>query len=163
MSRFLEAFGLKKHVSFTVNMEKSKFIELLNQKVKPNDIFFLDILDSDQKEFYGLVNENDFWLRKAERLSKNPYTRAFGTVKNTLGKTEINIKITTSHWVIILYFIALTSFVVLVISESIKSKTFSLLIVFGPVFLIFYLFAFYKLRSGIKKLENYILTELKEE
>ncbi|WP_417874000.1 hypothetical protein [Xanthomarina gelatinilytica] len=161
MSRILEAFGLKKQLDFTVNSEKSKFIESLKPKVKPNIPFLFDIFDNDQKEFYGTVNENDFWLRKADRLPKSPYARAFGKVKDTFGKTEINIKIITLNWLVLLYFLVLILFVVLVVMESIRSKTFGLLIVFGPIFLIFFLFAFFKLRSGVKKLENYIITELK--
>ncbi len=161
MSGILEIFGLKKHLNLTVNMEKSKFIESLKLKVKPNSLFFFDIFDSEQKEFYGKVSENDFWLRKADRLiPRSPFARAYGKTTDKKGKTEINIRIIGWHWFIILWFIGLTSFLSLIIVESITSNTLGLLIVFGPVFLFFYIYAFYKLRSGVKKLENYILTEL---
>ena len=56
MSGLLETFGLKKHLNLTLKMEKTEFIKFLEQKVKPNRLFFFDIFDSEQKEFYGKIN-----------------------------------------------------------------------------------------------------------
>ena len=81
MSGILEDIGLKKHLHLTLKMDRSDFTKMLETKVNPNRLFLFDILDNEQKEFYGSINENNFWLRKADRfIPKNPFTSAFGVV-----------------------------------------------------------------------------------
>jgi hypothetical protein len=44
MGRILEFFGFEKHFSLNLKTKKSEFIEFLEMKVKPNNLFFFDIL-----------------------------------------------------------------------------------------------------------------------
>lgn len=44
--------------------------------------------------------------------------------------------------------------------DAIKTNSYGIMIVFGPIFLVFYLFAIFKMQQGVNRLKNYLLTEL---
>ena len=163
MSRILETFGLKKHLNLTVKMEKSEFINFLESKVKPNRLFFFDIFDVKQKEYYGTVNKEDFWLRIGTKsITGGSFANADGKMKSHLDKTELNIKIIGWNWFIILWFLVMSLIFGLALNDIIKDNSYGILIVFGPIFLIFYLIGIYKIRSGVKKFERQLMTQLEK-
>jgi hypothetical protein len=163
MSRVLETFGLKKHLDLTIKMEKSEFIKFLELKVRPNRLFFFDLLDSEQKEFYGTINENNFWLRKADRfIPKCPWANATGLITGESNKTVLKLKIKGWNWFILVWLVLLTMMIGLIVNTTIQNGSYGIFVVFGPVFLILYLFAFFKMRQGVKRFKNYLTTELKE-
>ncbi|WP_299365914.1 hypothetical protein [Winogradskyella sp.] len=154
---------MKKHLNWTLKKNKSDFIKMLETKVKPNRLFFFDIFDSEQKEFYGIVNENDFWLRKSDRLIPNcPWASATGIMKTESNKTTIELKIKGWNWFIILWICFMTIIFGLALSDVIKTNQFGILVVFAPIFLMFYLFALFKMRQGVKRFEKYLKAELNE-
>ena len=163
MNRILGTFGLQKHLNLTIKMEKSEFIKFLELKVKPNRLFFFDIFDSDQKEFYGNVNNEKFWLRKSDRFfPKSPFASAEGIIKSSSDKTELEIKLIGWNWFILLWFLVMTLIFGLGFNDAIRTNSYGILIVFGPIFVLFYLFGILKIRKGIKKLEHYLIYELYE-
>ena len=161
MSSILETFGLKKHLNLTVKMEKSEFTQSLEQKVKPNRLFFFDVFDSEQKEFYGNVNKDNFWLRVgAKSITGGSFASANGKMKNYSDKTELNINIIGWNWFILLWFFCISLIFALVLNDVLKTNSVGLLVVFGPVFLIFYLVGILKIRNGVKRFEQFITSEL---
>ncbi|WP_179019147.1 hypothetical protein [Winogradskyella forsetii] len=163
MNRILETFGLKKHLNLTIKMDKSEFIKFLETKVKPNRIFFFDIFDNEQKEFYGNVNNEKFWLRKSDRFfPKSPFASAEGIIKSSSNKTELDIKLIGWNWFILFWFLFMTLIFGLGFNDAIRSNSYGILIVFGPILLMFYLFVILKIRKGVKKLEHYLKSELNE-
>ena len=163
MSGILETFGLTKNLKLTVDMEKSKFIEFLQKKIKPNSLFFFDIFDIKQKEFYGNVNEEFFWLRVgAKSIRGGSFANAHGKMKSYSNKTELNIKITGWNWFILLWFLGISLIFGLVLNDIIRTESFGILIVFGPIFLFFYLIGIIKIRNGVRKLERFLISELNE-
>ncbi len=163
MNRILETFGLKKQLNLTIKMDKSEFIKFLEPKVKPNRLFFFDIFDNEQKEFYGNVNNEKFWLRKSDRFfPKSPFARAEGIIKSSSDKTELEIKLIGWNWFILLWFLFMTLIFGLGFNDAIRTNSYGILIVFGPILLMFYLFGILKIRKGVKKLEHYLKSELEE-
>ena len=162
MSGILETFGLKKNLNLTIKIKKSEFSEFLEQKVKPNRLFFFDIFDSEQKEFYGNVNQENFWLRiGAKSISGGSFASAQGKIKSYSDKTELDIKITGWNWFILLWFLSISLIFGLVFNDAIRNDSFGILIVFGPIFLVFYLVGIIKIRNGVKGFERFITSELK--
>ena len=161
MSGILDTFGLKKNLNLTVNIEKSEFIKFLESKVKPNRLIFLDFLDSEQKEFYGTISENDFWIRKADRFNpKSGFASASGIIKTESNKTILEIKIKGWNWFILLWLAFLTLMIGLILKTTIQNGSYGIFVVFGPLFLIFYFFAFYKMRQGVKRFKKFLTAEL---
>ncbi|WP_046758409.1 hypothetical protein [Kordia jejudonensis] len=160
MGSILETFGLKKNLNLTVKMEKSEFTQLLEQKVKPNRLFFFDIFDSQQKEFYGNVNKDSFWLRLGSKsITGGSFASANGKIKYCPKKTEMNISIIGWNWFILLWFLGISLIFGLVFIDALKKDSFGLLAIFGPVFLIFYLIGILKIRNGVKRFEKFITSE----
>ena len=163
MSGILETFKLKKHLNLTVKMEKTEFVNFLESKVKPNKLFFFDIFDGEQKEYYGTVNKDDFWLRiGAKSITEGSFASANGKMKSHLDKTELSIKIIGWNWFILLWFLVMSLIICLALNDIIKGNSYGILIVFGPIFLIFYLIGFYKIRNGVKSFELQLMNELKK-
>lgn len=163
MSEILKTFGFKKHLNWKLESNKPDFIKKLESKVKPNRLFFFDIFDNEQKEFYGTINENEFWLRKADRFIPNcPWASANGIMKADSNGTKLELEIKGWNWFILLWFGILTIIVGLALTNAIKTNQFGILVVFGPIFLLFYLFALYKIRQGVKRFEKYLTTELND-
>lgn len=163
MSGILNTLGLTKNLKLTIDMDKSKFIEFLQKKVKPNSLFFFDIFDSESKDFYGYVNNEKFWLRnKSQSLfPESPFASAKGKINNSFTKTELEIKIIGWNWFIIFWLLAISLVFGLNLNDIIRTESFGVLIFFGPVFFLFYLLGIYKMRKGVKKLESQIIAEFK--
>ncbi len=159
----LETFGLTKTLNLTVDMEKSKFIEFLQQKVKPNRLFFFDIFDKEQKEFYGEFSAEKFWLRKKSQslFPESPFASAEGIINDSSTETELEIKIIGWNWFVIFWFVCMTLVFGLNLNDIFRTESYGVLIFFGPIFLILYTLGIYKMRKGVKKLEHYLITELK--
>jgi hypothetical protein len=161
MKRILETFGLKKHLNLTLKMEKSEFIKALELKVKPNRLFFFDVFDSEQKEFYGNVNKENFWLRIGTKsITGGSFASVNGQMKSSSDETELNIKITGWNWFILLWFLGISLIFGLAFYDAIKTNSFGILVVFGPMFLIFYLVGIIKIRNGVKRCERFLTSEL---
>jgi len=163
MSGLLETFGLKKHLNLTLKMEKTEFIKFLEQKVKPNRLFFFDIFDSEQKEFYGKINSEKFWLRKKSQslFPESPFASAEGKIKSSYDKTELEVKIIGWNWFVLFWLTGMTLVFGLSLNDIVRTESYGVLIFFLPVFLILYFLGTFKMRKGVKKLEHYIKTELK--
>ncbi|WP_405604136.1 hypothetical protein [Polaribacter sp. Asnod1-A03] len=153
MKSFLEFLGLIKKINLTIEIEKSEFIKCLKQKVKPNGLIFLDVLDNDRKEFYGNVNSEKFWLRKSRQLfSESTFASACGVMKDSKNKTSLKIKIIGWNWFIIVWTLVM-SFVL----WNILVANFILPIL---IILILYIILFFKIRKGVSKFEKYLISEI---
>lgn len=160
MGRILEFFGFEKHFSLNLKTKKSEFIEFLEMKVKPNNLFFFDIFDSN-KEFYGKVNESDFWLRKPSGFySKFHFASASGIIDESTDGTQLKIKIIGWNWFVLLMLFVITLIVGLSVKDIIKTDQYGILIFFGPIFLFFYLIMIFQIRQGVKNFKNHLITEL---
>ena len=62
----------------------------------------------------------------------------------------------------LLWFLVISLIVGMLINDAIQTNSWGTLPVFGPIFLIFYLFAILKIRQGVKRFELYLISELKE-
>lgn len=163
MSRILEDFGLKKRLNLTIKVDKSDFVKMLESKVKPNRLFFFDKLDNKQRKFYGTVNENGFWLRKADRSIPNcPWASATGIIKKVSNQTIIELEIKGWNWFTIVWLSFMTLIFGLALSDALQTNSFGIIIVFGPIFLSFYLFAIFTIRRGVRRFKRYLTTELNE-
>lgn len=163
MSGILETFGLKKHLNLTINMEKSEFINFLELKVKPNRLFFFDIFVGEQREFYGKIILEKFWLRKKSQslFPESPFASAEGKIKSSCDKTMVEVKIIGWNWFVIFWLLGVTLVFALLLNEIIRTESYGVLLLFTPVFLIIYFLGLFNMRKGVKKLELYIITELK--
>ena len=163
MSGILETFGLKKHLNLTIKMEKAEFIKFLELKVKPNRLFFFDIFDSEQKEFYGKLSLEKFWLRKKSQslFPESPFASAEGKIKSSSDKSELEVKIIGWNWFVIFWLLGMTLIFGLSLNDIIRTESYGVLIFFAPVFLILYSLGIFKMKKGVKKLEHHIITELK--
>ena len=161
--RILETFGFTKILNLTVDKEKSKFIEFLQQKTKPNRLFFFDIFDQEQKEFYGKLSMEKFWLRKKSQslFPESPFASAEGKIKSSSNKTELEIKLIGWNWFVIFWLLGMSLVFGLALNDIIRTESYGVLIIFVPAFLILYSLGIFKIRKGLKKLEHYIITELK--
>lgn len=161
--RILETFGFTKTLNLTIDMEKSKFIEFLQNKIKPNRLFFFDVFDQELKEFYGKLSMDKFWLRRKSPslFPESPFASAKGKIINSSNKTEIEIKIIGWNWFLIFWLLAMSLVFALALSDIIRTESYGVIIIFVPMFLILYSLGIFKIRNGVKKLENYILNELK--
>lgn len=159
----LETFGFTKILNLTVDKEKSKFIEFLQQKTKPNRLFFFDIFDQEQKEFYGKLNMEKFWLRKKSQslFTESPFASAEGKIKSSSNKTELEIKLIGWNWFVLFWLLGMSLVFALALNDIIRTESYGVLIIFVPVYLILYSLGIFKIRKGVKKLEHYIITELK--
>ncbi|AXP81748.1 hypothetical protein CJ739_2676 [Mariniflexile rhizosphaerae] len=159
----LETFGFKKILNLTVDKEKSKFIEFLQQKTKPNRLFFFDIFDQEQKEFYGKLSMEKFWLRKKSQslFPESPFASAEGKIKSSSNKTELEIKLIGWNWFVLFWLLGMSLVFALALNDIIRTESYGVLIIFVPVYLILYSLGIFKIRKGVKKLEHYIITELK--
>lgn len=152
MNDILKILGVIKKIDLTIEIEKSDFIKYLSQKVKPNGLIFLDVLDNDKKEFYGNVSSERFWLRESSKgFSKSPFASARGIIKDSENKTSLDIKIIGWNW-FILFWLLCTSFI---FGNILIEK----LIIPVVMILVMYLILLFKIRKGVKKLELYLISE----
>ena len=162
MSGILETLGLKKQLYLTINMEKSEFTKVLQSKLKPNRFFLFDILDGEKKEFYGKLGLDKFWIRKKSQkiFPESPFASARGKIKKTSNKTELEMIIIGWNWFVIFWLSGITLILGLTLNDIIRTKSYSILIILVPLFLILYSLGIYKMKKGVKKLQNHIINEL---
>ena len=163
MTSFLETYGFKKSLNLTINKEKFEFIKFLEQKTKPNRLFFFDMFDSEQIVFYGTVSSENFWLRKKNKslFPESPFANAEGIIKSSSNQTELEVKIIGWNWFSNLWLAVMTLVFGLTLSDILRTEFYGVLIIFIPIFLILYTSGIYEMRKGVKKLEHYLITELR--
>src|SRR5690606_19797901 len=100
-------------------MEKSKCIEFLQNKIKPNRLFFFDVFDQERKEFYGKLSIDKFWIRRKcpSLFPESPFASAKGKIINSSDKTELEIKIIGWNWFVIFWLLAMTLVFAFILSD----------------------------------------------
>jgi uncharacterized RDD family membrane protein YckC len=91
---------------------------------------------------------------------KSPFAKATGVIKSESDMTLLEIKIKGWNWFILLWLGLISLMLGLILRATIQNDTFGLFIIIGPMFLLFYFFAFFKMRQGVRRFKNYLREEL---
>ena len=104
MDKILNILGLKKSMKINLNIGRKKFIDLMEMKIKPKRLIFFDIFDSNQKEFYGTINNTEFKIRRSQGFMTNgAFSRVHGKIYETHKNTELEISLLGWNWFILLW------------------------------------------------------------
>lgn len=160
--KILETFGLTKTFNLTIDMEKSDFIKFLQQKIKPNRLFFFDIFDQEQIEFYGNLNSESFWLRKKSQslFPESPFASAEGKINISSTSTELEIKLIGWNWFVVIWFFGMTLVFGLTLNDIINTESYGVLIIFLPVYFFLYLLVIYNTKKGMLQLEYFLIANI---
>lgn len=163
MDKLLSILGLKKSFQIKLDIEKTEFVEHIGEDIKPNQLFLFDMFDTNQKKYYGNIDQNGFMLRSSRRSSsKSSFSRAFGTINRERDKVNLDVFIVGWNWFILIFMVIMFLILGLAINDLIACETYGALIMFIPVFLFFILVPVFKMRKGVKRFEKYLIADLKE-
>ena len=161
MDKILYIFGIKKSIILKLNIGKEEFIKLMERKVKPKRLFFLDIFDSNQKKFYGNINGTEFSIRRSHGfIPYSLFSRAHGKIYEIKKKTELEISLFGWNWFILLWGFWMIGIFGLALNDIIASKSYGVLMMLIPYSLFFLIVPIIMMRVGIKQLERYLIAEL---
>ena len=161
MDKILNILGLKKSMKIKLDVGREEFIKLMEKKIKPNRLIFFDIFDSNQKKFYGTINESEFKLRRSQGFIPNgAFSRVHGKIYETQNKTELEISLLGWNWFILLWAFWMLMIFGFALNDILASKSYDVLILLIPSFLFFSICPFIMMRIGLKRTEKYLRAEL---
>ena len=162
MSQILKFLGLKKELKITLDSGKTEFISFMEKDMKPDQLFFFDIFDVNQKKYYGKIDHNGFKLRRSNGslFPESQFTKVVGKISGGENNTELDISLIGWNWFIVLFMLVMGLIFGLALNDILSTKSYGVLIMLIPVFLVFLLVPIFKMRKGVKRFEKYLKTEL---
>lgn len=158
MDNFFRALGLKKRLKINLKFSKFEFIKYLEKSINPQQLFFFDMFETNQKRYYGKIDEREFRLRQS--FFSNNHSRAIGKISGDNYETELDITIIGWNWFIIFFILGMGLIFGLALNDIMTSKSFGVLVILIPAILFFILFPIFKMRKGLKVFEKYLIIKL---
>ena len=161
MDKILNILGLKKSMKINLNIGREEFVNLMEKKIKPKRLIFFDIFDSKQKKFYGTIDNTEFKIRRSQGFIPNgAYPRAHGKIYETQNKTELEIELLGWNWFILFWWFWMLMIFGFGFYDILTSKSYGVLILLIPSFLLFSICPIIIMRIGLKRIDKYLRAEL---
>lgn len=146
MEKFLHKIGLIQYFSIELDITPEEFAQRLQNIVDIDDFGFFSInftYSNTLKVYKGIVNLNDFKIKRVRRLYDNRQSNsiATGTVEFINNKSIVNTKVngfTLTYLFILLIFILTIIGVTIAIIVNFSKVDFTIFLYIGFIFIMFY-------------------------